>query len=340
MTTNKDFDRLDIKIYELGLKSEFQSICSQLGITMTDLVTKYIKKTIEERQDLLAINYNSNDNRKEMLNSVSIVEQYERDQNVSLPTEFVKYDNLQNIVLFDRMSHVKSLNKLEEAYHFAMGLLNEIDNLPKNYKIVFTETDDKGRISTKISRNAFGIVIVFILLSAMDQGHRIFTYTDDYNEVYFEDLIALMSEGISTSIHERTKVYDGLFYEKYNSSHYSQWLQWSFGLSRRDPIKEFNRILRKNSKIAKPLDEFAQNELQIRTKRAIELLTKRAKLFNLSEEGLELAIQKINKFTELYDNYAYDYNPTKLCKNAQSHDLFIIAKRKCPLKCGLKVNTD
>lgn len=330
--------RIDIRLPSFELKEDFQNTCRSMGISMTDQINSLIVQTINNQKELIGITIKHNNKREQMFNSVSIVDTFKREKDVVLPSELVDMTTFENSVLFERVSGVLSLNKIEEAYQFCMGIMNIIDNLPKNSQIIFSETDSKGRISTKLFRNLFGNAIIFVLIKALDEGHTIHTYTDTLNPVYTEHLFELLSEGISTSIHERTKVYDNLFFMKYNKAHFNQWLQWSFGLSRRNPITEFNRLLRKNPNLMKPNSEEEPNELQIRSKVAIENLRKRYTLFGLSDNGLKLAIEKIQTFTLMYENYANDYNPIQVCKNAKIHHVLIATNQKCPLKCGLKTD--
>jgi len=330
--------RIEFKLPTFEKKDNYQNLCKDLGLSVTAHLNSLVDASLNKRKELMKIKSYSQNRKEELINTLSIVDRYERDIKITLPKKLVDYTKFENSVLLERISNVLSLNKMNEAYKFCMGLINIIDSFDKPTQIIFTETDSKGRISTKLFRNVFGTAIIFVLLKAIDDGHKIFTLTDDLHEVYTEDLFELLSEGISTSIHERTKVYDNLFYEKYNKSHYNQWLQWSFGLSRRNPIKEFNRILTKNPKIMKPTSEDGENELFIRTQEAIKNLEKRYTLFGLTENGLKLAIEKMNKFTELYNKYAQDYNPSLNCKNVDIHSILIKENKKCPLRCGLKLN--
>ena len=315
---------------DIDVKTQYTSILAELGLTKSEHLRGIVKETISQREELLRLNNENLRNRKQVFNSVSIVDTFERNIEISIPEKLINREKFENSVLLDRISSVLSLNDLDEAYTFTMGLVNLIDQLSPNSTIIFTETDSKGRISTKLVRNPFGIAIIFTLIGAIDKGHKIKTFTDSLNSIRLEDLFILLSDGISHSIHERTKVYDNLFFEKYSKSHFNQWLQWTFGLSRREPIEEFERLLRKNPKIVVDKSDIVE-----RSNKAKSYLAKRRKLFVLSEEGLQLANTKIDQFVELLQNYGGDYNPTKSCKNANIHDMLISNNRKCPLKCGL-----
>ncbi len=312
------------------LKDEYQATIKDLDTTMTNHLLSLIRQTIAQKTSLMVLNESSLRNRKEIFNSVSIVDTYTRDIKIHLPKQLVDLEKFENSVMLDRVSSVLSLNKVNDAYKFCMGLMNLIDSFEKPTQIIFSETDDKGRISTKLFRNLFGNAIIFVLIRAIDEGHTIHTYTDSLQPVYTEHLFELLSNGISTSIHERTKVYDNLFFNKYNKGHFNQWLQWSFGLSRREPIEEFNRLLRKNSVLTIDKDDIVE-----RSKIAIKNLSGRYTLFGLSENGLQLAITKIQKFIKMLLEYANDYNPVEKCKNSEIHDILRTSNKKCPLRCGM-----
>lgn len=301
-------------------------------LTKSNLVRTALKNFVENQNELLTIQQKYEKQIELMKQSNSIVDNFKGLKSLELPKELVSKD--ENSIVIERVSSILSLNDENQAYKFACGLrklLNECADTNKT--VIFTETDSKGRISTKLFRNVYGIAISGILIEALDRGVKIYTLTDYKKRLYLEDIFEVLSEGISTSIHERTKVYDNLFFEKYNKSHFNQWLQWSFGLSRRDPIEEYNRLLRKNPNIVVDIDDIVE-----RSQQAITNLQKRYKLFGMSDEGLQLAIEKIEKFIDLLSKYSGHYEPSNNCKNASIHELLKANNQKCPLKCGLKIN--
>jgi len=232
--------------------------------------------------------------------SEEIVEEAKKQSTIAaLPSSIVKREGKD--VVLTRISSVLSQNKARQAIVFVEGVKNLLNELEKGSKLFLEARSGKNKVSTQLFRNPYAFGVLKAIKKALSRGINVFIRNRDgsLSSVDLPTLYQLYSEGISISVTERSEVYDGLFATKWNGSHYNQFLQWSFGLALRDPEIEFSVLLNKYGKLV-----IDKSDAPLRLESAVKLLSAKRQLFDLDEEGLEVAIEKMRHFHELVMNFS------------------------------------
>lgn len=232
--------------------------------------------------------------------SREVVEEAKKESTIkSLPSSIVKKEGTD--IVLTRISSVLSQNKARQAVVFVEGVKNLLSGMEKGSRLFFEAIGGKNKISTQLFRNPYAFGVLKAIKKALSRGINVFIRNRDgsLSTIDLPTLYKLYSEGISISVTERSEVYDGLFATKWNGSHYNQFLQWSFGLALRDPEIEFSVLLNKYGKLV-----IDKSDAPLRLESAIRLLSKKRQLFDLDEEGLETAIEKMKHFHDLVMNFS------------------------------------
>lgn len=307
------------------LKQELKEV---LGVVSNDF--RAISKVFEQKKEILKLAVSSYNSLSELESDIENFEQNLLKVAVELPEELVKVEDDGTTVL-SRISKVLSQNEATQAIRFVEGVQFLLNGLREGDKLLFESVKGKDKIATQLFRNPFAHAVKVAIINALDNGVIVGVRNRDgtVSTVDLPTIESLYSEGIRISVLERTEVYDGLFSEKYNPSHYNQFLQWSFGLARRQPQIEFNVLLNKYDSIV-----VDHSDITTRAEKAIELLKLKKHLFGLSENGLKNAVRKIRKFNELLLNFSEHKEQQKKDKIAEVLKMFENLSKSDKLACA------